>query len=332
MGQNNDGSMRVYELAKDLHIDSKRLIDLLHRLKMDNIVNHMSWVDRAAVQTVRDIMAGKLPPDPDSGPAEMSGGSFGAAKPAENRIVRSPKMPNESSGPLYARELTQMRELLSEDIPSQNTIDAAQRLIHDVVQKSWLHGRDAETVALLKTVMDAVDEAKSRLQAIAAAIQQFSASAIWGIGVSRLALVVDLPGIREMTEWITLFVTARVADEEWYTARAFVHSPAGEWCRGGLAGPAPQQLVAWLDRLFARFSTRKRWRKAMRAHLKSVMPSTAVIQLPHLYDRLEPNTALLEFCDHPFDHAVFGDALTRFLSATDAAAEAQGDSHEPAHV
>lgn len=56
--------VRVYELAKELKLDSRRLIDLLHRLKVENIKNHMSTVEPEAVKTVRDIMEGKLPPEP----------------------------------------------------------------------------------------------------------------------------------------------------------------------------------------------------------------------------------------------------------------------------
>lgn len=60
--------IRVYELAKELKLDSRRLIDLLHRLKVENIKNHMSTVEPEAVKTVRDIMEGKLPPDPKPEP------------------------------------------------------------------------------------------------------------------------------------------------------------------------------------------------------------------------------------------------------------------------
>jgi translation initiation factor IF-2 len=53
--------VRVYELAKELKIDSRRLIDLLHRLHVENIKNHMSTVEPEAVTVVRNIMEGKLP-------------------------------------------------------------------------------------------------------------------------------------------------------------------------------------------------------------------------------------------------------------------------------
>ncbi|MGC8488436.1 MAG: translation initiation factor IF-2 N-terminal domain-containing protein, partial [Clostridia bacterium] len=51
--------VRVYELAKELKIDSRRLIDLLHRLHVENIKNHMSTVEPEAVTVVRNIMEGK---------------------------------------------------------------------------------------------------------------------------------------------------------------------------------------------------------------------------------------------------------------------------------
>ncbi len=58
--------VRVYELAKELKIDSRRLIDLLHRLHVDNIKNHMSTVEPEAITVVRDIMQGKLPTAEDT--------------------------------------------------------------------------------------------------------------------------------------------------------------------------------------------------------------------------------------------------------------------------
>ena len=64
MTEKEKDKVRVYELAKELKLDSRRLIDLLHRLKVENIKNHMSTVEPEAVKTVRDIMEGKLPPEP----------------------------------------------------------------------------------------------------------------------------------------------------------------------------------------------------------------------------------------------------------------------------
>ena len=52
----------VYELAKELKLDSRRLIDLLHRLQVEGIRNHMSPVPLEAVEAVRRIMQGGLPP------------------------------------------------------------------------------------------------------------------------------------------------------------------------------------------------------------------------------------------------------------------------------
>ncbi len=68
MTEKDKDKIRVYELAKELKLDSRRLIDLLHRLKVDNIKNHMSTVEPDAVKTVRDIMEGKLPPEPKPEP------------------------------------------------------------------------------------------------------------------------------------------------------------------------------------------------------------------------------------------------------------------------
>lgn len=55
-----DSSLKVYELAKELQLDSRRLIDLLRRLHVD-VTNHMSSVPPQAIQVVREIMQGKLP-------------------------------------------------------------------------------------------------------------------------------------------------------------------------------------------------------------------------------------------------------------------------------
>lgn len=63
---NSDDTLRVYELAKELRLDSRRLIDLLQRLKIQGIHNHMSSVPPQAAQQVREIMQGKLPPEPAS--------------------------------------------------------------------------------------------------------------------------------------------------------------------------------------------------------------------------------------------------------------------------
>ena len=77
--------VRVYELAKEVKLDSRRLIDLLHRLHVENIKNHMSTVEPEAVQTVKDIMEGKLPPEPTSTPAPVRKTE---ARPAQEAPVR----------------------------------------------------------------------------------------------------------------------------------------------------------------------------------------------------------------------------------------------------
>ena len=60
--------MRVYELGKELNLDSRRLIDLLHRLGVE-VKNHMSKLDDPVVQQVRDIVEGKLPEQPPAAKA-----------------------------------------------------------------------------------------------------------------------------------------------------------------------------------------------------------------------------------------------------------------------
>ncbi|NMP21831.1 translation initiation factor IF-2 [Sulfobacillus harzensis] len=79
MTEKDKDKVRVYELAKELKLDSRRLIDLLHRLKVENIKNHMSTVEPDAVKTVRDIMEGKLPPEPK--PAANHGPVGGPSRP-----------------------------------------------------------------------------------------------------------------------------------------------------------------------------------------------------------------------------------------------------------
>lgn len=91
--------VRVYELAKELKLDSRRLIDLLHRLHVEGIKNHMSTVEPAAVQTVRDIMEGKLPPEQraDSKPTESTPVAGG---PKLNTPATSPRGPRPTSAPI----------------------------------------------------------------------------------------------------------------------------------------------------------------------------------------------------------------------------------------
>ncbi|MBW1803694.1 MAG: translation initiation factor IF-2 N-terminal domain-containing protein, partial [Deltaproteobacteria bacterium] len=49
--------VRVYELARELNIDSKALVEKLKTGGMD-INNYMSTLDEAAVKKARDIVAG----------------------------------------------------------------------------------------------------------------------------------------------------------------------------------------------------------------------------------------------------------------------------------
>ena len=81
-----DRGIRVYELAKELKLDSRRLIDLLHRLQVENIRNHMSTVEPGPERIVRDIMQGKLPPTGAATAPSTSGGPE-TASPGANAPV-----------------------------------------------------------------------------------------------------------------------------------------------------------------------------------------------------------------------------------------------------
>ncbi len=80
------GRLRVYELAKQLDLDSRRLIDLLHRLGVE-VRNHMSTLEPDMIQKVTDIV--KSPPkveEPPQNPLHASGGSpSGGMTPAPRR-------------------------------------------------------------------------------------------------------------------------------------------------------------------------------------------------------------------------------------------------------
>ncbi len=86
--------VRVYELAKELNLDSRRLIDLLHRLHVENIKNHMSTVEPEAIAVVRNIMEGKLPvetPAPaPAAPAPRPAAPRPKAPPPPTRVSARP--------------------------------------------------------------------------------------------------------------------------------------------------------------------------------------------------------------------------------------------------
>ncbi len=83
--------MRVHELAKELSIDSRRLIALLKRLGVD-VRNHMSTLEDDQVQRVRDIVSGKaaaeVAPEPAVKPA--GGSPVGGAAPPKPKPVPPP--------------------------------------------------------------------------------------------------------------------------------------------------------------------------------------------------------------------------------------------------
>jgi len=80
------GRLRVYELAKQLDLDSRRLIDLLRRLGIE-VRNHMSTLEPDAIQKVTEIV--KAPPkveEPPQDPLRASGGSpSGGTAPTQRR-------------------------------------------------------------------------------------------------------------------------------------------------------------------------------------------------------------------------------------------------------
>ncbi len=73
--ESNANRLRVYELAKQLDLDSKRLIDLLRRLGIE-VRNHMSTLEPETVEKVTEIVkAPSKVPEPPTDPLRASGGS-----------------------------------------------------------------------------------------------------------------------------------------------------------------------------------------------------------------------------------------------------------------
>ncbi len=98
---------RVYELAKVLDLDSKRLIDLLRRLGVE-VRNHMSTLEPDVVERVTEIV--KSPPkveQPPTDPLRASGGSptGGTAPGPKRRVDRHMEDPSaEEKAPRLHRE------------------------------------------------------------------------------------------------------------------------------------------------------------------------------------------------------------------------------------
>ncbi len=91
--------IRIYELAKELNIPSKKLVDALADLNL-NVQNHMSSIDDVVADVIRDVLrpkkAKKAAPDTEPAPAaDRSSGSPGAEskqkKPAEQQSARQRK-------------------------------------------------------------------------------------------------------------------------------------------------------------------------------------------------------------------------------------------------
>ena len=84
--ETNASRLRVYELAKQLDLDSKRLIDLLRRLGVE-VRNHMSTLEPETIDKVTEIV--KAPakvPEPPTDPLRASGGSpSGGTAPTPKR-------------------------------------------------------------------------------------------------------------------------------------------------------------------------------------------------------------------------------------------------------
>lgn len=97
--------MRVYELAKSLNLDSKRLIALMKRLQID-VKNHMSTLDDETIKKIQEIVEGKVH-QPAKEPDKPSGGSpvGGTPPPAKKEPTRervgpiSPPSPGSPVGP-----------------------------------------------------------------------------------------------------------------------------------------------------------------------------------------------------------------------------------------
>lgn len=57
--------IRIYELAKELNVPSKKLVDALADLNL-NVRNHMSTVDKVVADIIRDVLAPKADSTPQS--------------------------------------------------------------------------------------------------------------------------------------------------------------------------------------------------------------------------------------------------------------------------
>jgi translation initiation factor IF-2 len=96
------GKMRVYELAKSLNLDSKRLIDLMRRLKMD-VRNHMSTLDQETIDRVTEIVMGRKREATEATPEPPvvlgSGGRPTGGTPPPKRERREPPLPTKRPEP-----------------------------------------------------------------------------------------------------------------------------------------------------------------------------------------------------------------------------------------
>lgn len=80
--------MRVFELAKELNVDSKRVLEVLETLKVD-VKNHMSTIDQKTAEKVAEAVKRT--------PAKKAGGSQADAAKAERKTETTPKPVREAN-------------------------------------------------------------------------------------------------------------------------------------------------------------------------------------------------------------------------------------------
>ena len=91
--------VRVYELSKELGINSKKLITVLHKLNID-VKNHMSTMDRDIAKKVIDMLTkGEVKPIEQEGEPEKKEDAKEETKIEAETAVKAPEKKKESSPP-----------------------------------------------------------------------------------------------------------------------------------------------------------------------------------------------------------------------------------------
>jgi translation initiation factor IF-2 len=85
--------LRLYQLARELNVDSKDLIDMLKAHGVD-VRNHMSTIDQETFQLAQDIAAGKVPRVPRSAPAAAAPAAAPKAAPAAPSAAAPAQIPS----------------------------------------------------------------------------------------------------------------------------------------------------------------------------------------------------------------------------------------------